>query len=114
MKTMKRVLSLALVVVMVFALVSCSKKLSGTYASGELLGSGVTYTFKGSDVTITTKVLGFEKTFAGEYEIYEDDNGAEKIKFTFEDSDASKYSGSFSFSEGDNSITIGGVTYNKK
>ena len=114
MKIMKKVLAFTLVIAMVFALVSCGKKLSGTYASGELLGSGLTYTFKGSEVTITTKVLGFEKDFVGEYEIYEDDNGAEKIKFTFEDSDASKYSGSFSFSKGDDSITIGGVTYNKK
>ena len=114
MKTMKRVLALALAVVMVFALVSCSKKLSGTYASGEVLGSGGVYNFKGSDVTITTKVLGFEKVFAGTYEIYEDEKGAEKIKFTFEDSDASKYSGSFSFSEGENSVTIGGGTYNKQ
>ena len=65
MKTLKRVLALALVVSLVFALVACGKKLSGTYASGELLGSGVTYTFKGSNVTITTKVLGFEKTFEG-------------------------------------------------
>ena len=114
MKTMKRVLALALAVVMVFALASCSKKLSGTYASGEVLGSGVVYNFKGRDVTITTKVLGCEKVFAGTYEIYEDEKGAEKIKFTFEDSDASKYSGSFSFSEGENSVTIGGVTYNKQ
>ena len=114
MKTLKRVLALALVVSLVFALVACGKKLSGTYASGELLGSGVTYTFKGSNVTITTKVLGFEKTFEGKYEIFDDEDGYEKIKFTFEDKDADEYSGTFSFSEGEDSIKIGLATYKKQ
>ncbi|MBQ7308763.1 MAG: hypothetical protein IJW87_01155 [Clostridia bacterium] len=111
---MKKIIALVLVLSLVFVLASCGKTLSGTYGTGELLGTGATYTFKGSNVTVTAKVLGFEKSFEGKYEIFKDDNGAEKIKFTFENSEAKEYAGTFSFSEGDNSITIGGVTYNKK
>ena len=38
-------------------------------------------------------------------------DGAEKIKFTFEDDDAKEYAGSFSFSEGEDYIKIGGAKY---
>ena len=111
---MKKVIALVLALSLVFVLVSCGKTLSGTYATGELLGTGATYTFKGSKVTVTAKVLGFEKSFEGKYEIFEDEKGAEKIKFTFESNDAKEYAGTFSFSEGDKSITIGGITYKKQ
>ena len=57
---MKKVLALVLALSLVFVLVSCGKTLSGTYGTGELLGTGATYTFKGSNVTVTAKVLGFE------------------------------------------------------
>lgn len=111
---MKKVLALVLALSLVFVLVSCGKTLSGTYSTGELLGTGATYTFKGSNVTVTAKVLGFEKSYEGKYEIFKDDNGAEKIKFTFENNDAKEYAGTFSFSEGDDTITIGMITYTKK
>lgn len=114
MKTLKRVLALSLVVVMVFALVSCGKKLSGTYASKEIIGNSLVYTFKGSSVTLTVDTILGDATFEGEYEIFEDEDGAEKIKLAFGDSDAAKYGGTFSFSKGDDSITIAGVTYNKQ
>ena len=112
MTKLTKVLALVLVAAMLcIALASCGKTLSGTY-SAEIIGTGASYTFKGSKVTIKAKVLGFEKTFDGKYEIYEED-GAEKIKFTFEDDDAKEYAGSFSFSEGEDYIKIGGIKYTK-
>jgi uncharacterized lipoprotein YehR (DUF1307 family) len=112
MTKLTKVLALVLVAAMLcIALASCGKTLSGTYTA-EVIGTGASYTFKGSKVTITAKVFGFEKTFDGKYEIYEED-GAEKIKFTFEDDDAEEYAGSFSFSEGDGYIKIGGIKYTK-
>ena len=120
---MKRILSALLVCVLlvgcVFALASCGKKLSGTYSAGS--GTlGTTYEFKGSDVTITYSVLGFEKTISGTYEITTNDEDKEVIVFTFADDaeDADKYEGEFSFAEGKEGdteyIKIGGVQYNKK
>lgn len=112
---MKRILALVLALSLIFVLASCGKKLNGTYASDEVLGSGVTYEFKGSKVTITTKVLTFEKTFEGKYKIAKNDDGKLEITFTFEDKDAEKYSGSLSFEKVDkDTIKIGGATYNKK
>ena len=112
MRKLTKIVALVLVVALAcVALASCGKKLSGTYKA-EVVGTGATYTFKGSKVTITAKVFGFEKTFEGKYEIYEEDD-AEKIKFTFEDEDAEQYSGSFSFSEGEDYIKIGGLKYTK-
>ena len=111
---MKKILALVLALSLVFVLVSCTK-VSGTYASGEVLGSGVSYEFKGNKVTITAKVVGFEKSFEGKYKIAKDDDGELKITFTFEDKDADKCSGSFSFEKVDkDTIKIGGVSYDKK
>ena len=117
---MKRIISAVLICVLlvgcVFALASCGKKLSGTY-KGDALVASASYTFKGSKVTITAEVLGFEKDFAGKYEITDNDKGETVIIFTFEDKDAEKYSGEFSFAEGKEGdtkyIKIGGVKYNK-
>ncbi len=121
MKTFKRVLALALAVVMVFALVSCSKKLSGTYSAeigGSIAGSKTSYTFSGSKVTIsvTGTLLGGSntKSFEGEYEIIEADDGTMSIKFTFENEEAEEYTGTFAFSEGEDSIKIGMFTYKKQ
>jgi hypothetical protein len=112
MRKLTKIVALVLVVALAcVALASCGKKLSGTYKA-EVVGTGATYTFKGSKVTITAKLFGAETTFEGKYEIYEED-GAEKIKFTFEDEDAEQYSGSFSFSEGDGYIKIGVIKYTK-
>ena len=122
MKIMKRVLALALVCVMVFALASCSKKLSGTYtAEGNLFGlagAKTSYTFSGSKVTVsvTGSLLGSSKTseFKGEYEITEADDGSMSITLTFTDSDAQKYGGTFDFVDNKDSIKIGLVTYTKQ
>ena len=122
MKIMKRVLALALVCVMVFALASCSKKLSGTYtAEGNLFGlagAKTSYTFSGSKVTVsvTGSLLGSSKTseFKGEYEITEADDGTMSITLTFTDSDAQKYGGTFDFVDNKDSIKIGLVTYTKQ
>lgn len=110
MRKLTKIVALVLVVALAcVALASCGKKLSGKYE--DALGV-TTYEFKGNKVTITIDAVIAGTTFEGKYEIYEED-GAEKIKFTFGDEDAKKYSGSFSFSEGDGYIKIGGVKYTK-
>ena len=102
-----------LCICMLFALTGC-KTISGTYADD----AGVTtYEFKGSKVEITVAVLG-TKTFEGKYEIGEDDDGNATITFTFEDSDAEEYSGTFPFEKGEANgkkyVKIGLFTYYKK
>ena len=68
-KTFVRIAAVAVLVVMLAcSLVSCGG-LSGTYASDETLGSGVSYTFKGKEVTIEVKLLGFTTELVGEYSI---------------------------------------------
>ena len=119
---MKKVLALVLALSLVFVLVSCGKTISGTYSAKVdafgLAGAEVVYKFSGSkvSVTATASVLGFEKTVEsdGTYEITENEEGAFEITFTFEDEDAEKYSGTFSFSEGDDYIKIGGAKYEKQ
>jgi hypothetical protein len=122
--TMKRILSALLVCVLlvgcVFALASCGKTLSGTYSSGKVLGSGVSYTFKGNDVTVTYSIAGFEKSINGTYEITTNDEDQEVIIFTFGEGEenADDYAGEFAFAEGKEGdteyIKIGGVKYNKQ
>ena len=116
---MKKIISALLCVLLVgcaFILVSCDKRLSGTYEIDGGLASS-SYEFKGSNVTITAEVLGFEKSCEGKYKITENDEGITVIVFTFEDSDAEKYSGEFGFTEGEEGdtkyIKIAGVRYNK-
>lgn len=123
---MKRVLALALVVVMVLALVSCGgKKISGTYAAGGdlfgIAGGKTTYTFSGNKVTVavTATVLGNSKTteYEGTYEITEAADGSMTISLTFEDSEASEYTVSnkvFKEDKDAGTITIGLVTYTKQ
>lgn len=106
---MKKIIALVLVAVMLtVTLASCGTKLSGTY-SAEAIGTGVTYEFKGSKVTITVKALGMELGSAeGTYSIKKD-----QITFTFEsdDDDVKKYDGTFDFEKGDDYIKIGVLTY---
>ena len=116
---MKKIISFLLCVLLVgcaFILVACDDRLSGTY-KGDALVASATYEFKGSNVTVTAEVLGFEKSFEGKYKITENDKDVTVIVFTFEDSDAEKYSGEFIFAEGKEGdteyIKIGGVRYNK-
>ena len=118
MKKSIKILALTLAVVLLCAsLAACGKKLSGKY-SADFLGTGTTLTFDGSDVTIAITV-----TFVGEvaslnatYEIKDD-------KITFDIADEETVTNDLakkvitelekpqSFSEGENTITIGGVTY---
>lgn len=111
MKKSIRVLALVMALTMVlFVFASCGKKLSGKY-SAEVLGTGATYEFKGSKVTITVKALGSSVLeVEGTYKIDDD-----KITFTFEsdDEDADKYNGTFDFEEKEDSIKIGLVEYKK-
>lgn len=112
MKRSIRILAIAMVAIMLcLTLVSCGKKLSGTY-SAEIFGSGAEYEFKGSKVTITVKALGTEvATAEGKYSIDDD-----KITFEFEsdDEDVKEYSGTFDFEEKEDSIKIGIIEYEKK
>lgn len=114
MKSTKIVALVLVAAMLCLALASCGKKLSGKYEAGGDL-AGVSYTFNGSKVTITYKVLGVAKSFEGKYKI-----DGDTITFTFDDKDNvdSKYTGSKTFSEGkdDNGnkfVKIGGVTYTK-
>lgn len=123
MKTFAKVLSLVLVAAMVCVLfASCGNTISGTY-KGEvdafgLAGAEVVYKFSGSkvSVTATASILGFEKTVEsdGTYKIAENEDGKLEITFTFENSDAEKYGGTFSFEKGDEYIKIGGAKYEKQ
>ena len=112
MKNIKKILALALCVCMILTLLTaCGKKLSGEY-SAELMESGVTYSFKGSNVTITLKALGnIVHVVEGKYEI-EDDT----ITFTFssDEENTEDYVGTKSFEEGEEYIKIGKITYTKK
>ena len=112
MKKSVRILSVVMVVLMLcLTLASCGKTLSGKY-SAEAVGSGATFEFKGSKVTLTVKLLGAEVASAeGTYEIKDD-----KITLTFgdEDEDVKKYDGTFDFEEKEDSIKIGIVEYEKK
>ena len=112
MKKTVRILAVAMIATMLcLILASCGKTLSGKY-SAELLGTGATYEFKGSKVTVTAKVLGAEAvTIEGTYKIKDD-----KITLTFDgdDEDAKKYSGTLDFEEQeDGDIKIGISEYKK-
>ncbi len=125
MKNITRVIALALALIMVFALVSCAKTISGTYVAegglGDLVGGKTTYTFKGSKVTVTvtTTVLGSSnsKSYEGTYEITEAEDGTMSISMSFEDGDASKYEVNnqvFEENKDAGTIKIGLVTYKKQ
>lgn len=117
MKKYVRIVAIAMLAVMLcLSLVSCGKKLSGTYEAavgGDALGYTATYEFSGSKVTVTKEASVFgakkEYTFEGKYEI-EDDT----ITFTFETEDDDIKSGSFAFAETEDGIKIGLVEYKKK
>lgn len=121
---MKKIIAAILVIaVLLCALTACGKTLSGTYSAeigGSIAGGKTSYTFSGKKVTIsvTTSLLGSSNTteFEGTYEIKEAADGTQSITFTFEDDDASTYSGTQSFStgkteDGVKTITIGLITY---
>ena len=120
-KTVRWIAAAMVAVMLCMTLVACGNTLSGTYtAGGSFLGTGgdVSYTFKGSKVTITIEASLFGSTatteFAGKYEITELETGKKTISFTFEDEDAGIYEGEYSFEETENGIKIGIVEYTKK
>lgn len=125
MKKSVKVLALVMVALMLcMSLVSCGKKLSGSY-KGEiniLLASyEVVYEFKGEKVTVTRQVesiLGDSEPFVleGTYEITEDDDGELKIKFEYdkEDDKGVIKGGTFDFEEGDGYIKIAGIKYTEQ
>jgi len=120
-KSFVKVLALALVAVMlVSSLVSCGKKLSGSYeAEIDFLGQkwNVTYTFSGSDVEVVSKVtvLGTVKSTpaSGTYEIVENSDGTMEITFDFETETDLFKDGTFTFAEGEDYIKIGTSQYQK-
>lgn len=120
---MKKIVSALLVCVLLvgcmLSLASCGKTLNGTYKGTGLL-SGTSYAFDGNKVTITVEVPILEDiVLEGTYEITKNDKDEEVIIFSFgEDTeDSEKYSGEYSYSEGNEGdtkfIKIGGVQYNK-
>ena len=128
MKTMTRVVAVALVaVIMTMMLASCGNTLSGTYEAETeinliLVKTQIKYTyeFKGKNVTLTTaSTMGSTtttKTQSGTYEINED-----KITFTWaedvetgEDGDGTVKSGTYDFAKGDGYIVIGELKLSKK
>ena len=122
---MKKIISAVLVCVLlvgcIFALASCAKTLNGTYEMGSGV-AGASYTFKGSNVTITYKFLGTETEIKGTYVISEDEEKGQIITITIADEDAEaddadKYEGVHTLVEGTEGdkkfIKIDGVQYNK-
>ena len=106
MKRWIRTLCLVMALVCIgTVLAGCAKTLSGTYKA-DVFGSGVSYTFKGKDVTVNVLVLGtVVTTLSGTYEI-----GDGTITLTFgdaEEAEAKTYGGTFEFAEGENTIKIG-------
>ena len=127
MKTMTRVVAVALVAVMMcMVLASCGNTISGKYEAEKEINMVIfkttvkySYEFKGKDVTLTTSwTTGSEttsKTQSGTYEINED-----KITITWtqdvetgEDGDGTVKSGTYEFSKGDDFIYIGDLKLNK-
>lgn len=120
MKKSVRILAIVMVVLMLaMSLTACGKKLSGKY-SADVLGTGTTMTFDGSDVkiAITVTLLGEVASVDATYEIKDD-----KISFDIADEEeitndlAKKVIKSLEepvdFEEGEDYIKIAGVKYTK-
>ncbi len=110
---MKKLIALALVVLMLLpVLTACGSTLSGTYTA-ESFGTGTTYTFKGNKVTLDVSFLGtVVASFEGTYKIED-----AKITFTFgEGEEADEYNGTYTFEKDDDgdTIKIGVAEYQKK
>lgn len=106
-KNIIRVSALALVIIMLTAVLASCGGPSGTYEA-EVLGQKLSYTFKGSKVTIKLTLLGTVTSFEGKYKV-----DGDEITFTFEDDDAEEYSGTKTFEQGDDYIKIGTFKYTK-
>ena len=108
---MKKI-SLVLAVVLIFSAVLCAcgkTTLSGKYAA-EKFGTGAAFTFKGSNVTMDITVLGIvTATLTGTYEIAD---GKITLNFTSGDEEqVEEHSGTYTFSQTENSVTIGVMEY---
>ena len=113
---MKRIISIALVCVMlmgcVFALASCGGGLSGEYK--ESITGNIVYKFSGSKYTQTIdNIIGDDTVIEGTYEINKDEG---KIIFTYE-SNGEEKTATENFSEGTEDgvdyVKIGILRYNK-
>lgn len=108
-KTVIKLTALAMVVIMMAAVLASCGGPSGEYEAS-LLGQSVSYTFKGSKVTIKATILGTVTTFEGKYKIADDE-----ITITMNDKDGSdSYGGTYTFEKGDDYVKIGGIQYTKK
>ncbi len=120
MKRSVKILALVMAALMIcLALTACGKKLSGKY-SADVLGTGTTMTFDGSNVkiAITVTLLGEVASVDAKYEIKDD-----KISFDIADEEEvsndlakrviSSLEEPVSFEEGEDYIKIAGVKYNK-
>ncbi len=108
MKKLTRILSLALILVMVLTvLASCGTRLSGTYKSDAVI-SLTSFTFDGDKFTQKTAIFEIN----GTYEIKGDE-----ITLTYDSALAEKFNLSttvtFSFEKDGNAIKIDGNKYNK-
>ena len=125
MKKFVRIMSVALVVVMLCATLASCGKVSGAYSAkiDVLLASvEVTYDFGAFgkvEMTVKGEALGATdtKTYEGKYEITEKEDDKMEITFTFDDEndDTKTYGGtqSFSIDKENDTIKIGLVTYKK-
>lgn len=128
MKTMTRILCLALVGVMLCCtLASCATSVSGTYsAEATIAGNGVKTAYKFGafgkvTLSVTTTLLGNSTTkeYKGKYKIKKTDDGKYEITFTFDNEEGTdKNSGTVSFEKTKNgdkkAIKLAGVTYTKE
>lgn len=120
-KTLVRILALAFIAAMMLgAMSSCAKKISGSYEGElELFGQGwrVTYTFSGSKVEAVSKftLLGqvTTKETEGTYEITENSDGTMEITFDFEEETDLFKDGTYTFTEAEDHVKIGGIKYEK-
>ena len=108
MKNLVRVLSLALVVVMLCVTLASCAGLSGTYMAGtEQLNT--TYKFSPfGKVTVTYTMGGANQTSEGKYKV-----DGDKITFTTE-VDGKEVSAEFKFEKTDDGIKIEGLEYKKQ
>ena len=116
-KIISGILLCALLVSCLFVLSACAPKLSGTYQA-DLIAAKATYAFESNgNMTLTLDPLaGGNISWEGTYEINEDTNEI-TITLNTDDSDASKYSGTHSFAQGEENgteyIKIGSLRYTK-
>lgn len=120
MKTMIKVMAMALLAVIMCTVLASCTTINGTYSveTKVLFDVKYTYEFKGKNVTVTTEtkvpIIGtVVNTQTGTYEIKDD-----KITFTWGESEEKDNatvveSGPFDFEKGSDYIKIGGLTLTK-